>query len=587
MAGKDVKQILSDFRKAKSVRQLKDKEWHDLDLFDRSEQWDKENIPPWVPKPVTNFIHLIKTTKRAALAIENPVATLRALSPADIEKVEKLQKIYNYEWKRIKCRKNVRDVLTTAKLLGTGIAHMYYDSNTRVMGGKGKRFRGTIVAEEINPANFFPDPNAFRLEDCRFVHISMRKSFSELKKHPIFGKALAKKDDPSASTLDDRGEIFHRDYQGNAHSQDDIIDFHIHYYRTQLEKGGFQYSVKYIAGETEVHYIEDLKPRRYPFAILYDFEQMHDFWGKSSASLVLENQKLVNKVESIIALIGVNLQNPQMIIHKHSGIDPREAAKYGSSPGHVFVSNVPPNMAMQWKQPPQIPQALFNLAEQAKENIREVTGLTQAYMGQSVGSLQTSQGVNALIERSTMRDRDQMYDFELFIEDYSRMLIEFIVEKYNEPRYAITQEDETQPLTEDDFMEYVGTDFKDTEFEIALDVSAKAPISRARRADELNRLLELQGQYGFEPAILTPQEYIKWQDFIDKDQILRRMEQEERQIDVQQAFQVANMMHDAMMQGVPPEEIEQMGLAMIEQMKSPKGIGSANTGQIQRQQAGV
>jgi hypothetical protein len=74
-----------------------------------------------------------------------------------------------------------------------------------------------------------------------------------------------------------------------------------------------------------------------------------------------------------------------------------------------------PHKRLQYVDPPQIPQVLFNMLENAKANIREITGLSEAYMGQSVGSLQTSSGVNSLIDRSTMRDRDQMYDIELYM----------------------------------------------------------------------------------------------------------------------------------------------------------------------------
>src|SRR6185437_3143556 len=108
-----------------------------------------------------------------------------------------------------------------------------------------------------------------------------------------------------------------------------------------------------------------------------DYPQRQDFWGMSTCEIILDNQKLINKVESIIALIGTLLQNPQKIIRKQSGINPADATKYGSTPGHVFVSNIPVEQAMKWQEPPQIPQTLFSLAEQARMNIREITGLTE------------------------------------------------------------------------------------------------------------------------------------------------------------------------------------------------------------------
>src|SRR5699024_8395308 len=102
---------------------------------------------------------------------------------------------------------------------------------------------------------------------------------------------------------------------------------------------------------------------------LYDFPQRQDFWGMGTCEVILDNQKLINKVESIMALIGALLQNPQKIVSKSSGINPSEAATYASTPGHVWETNIDIDKSMKWQEPPQIPTSLFNLADQARLNI--------------------------------------------------------------------------------------------------------------------------------------------------------------------------------------------------------------------------
>lgn len=576
------KEILAKYRKAREKRQLKDPVWKELDAFDRGEQWDLNgNVPKWVPKPVTNFVHLVKTTKRAALAMENPTGQLRAQSPADVAPIETLQKIYEFVWDKTRSRKTVRECIETSKLLGTAIAQVYWDENTGVLGGTGGMYEGEIKVKQVDPANFYPDPTAFTIDDCQFIHIVERKPVEWLKKHPIFGSSEVE----SRIVADnERGEIYHRD--DAAVTKDGLVDFHQHFEKKQNSEGGYTYSVTYLAGEKVVHKIEKLEPNCYPFAILYDFQQRHEFWGMGTCGLILDNQKLINKVESIIAMIGTLLQNPQRVVSKQSGINPKEAAKYSSAPGKVWVANGDAARAMHWLTPPQIPPSLFNLAEQAKQNIREVTGLTESYMGQSVGSLQTSSGVNSLIERSTMRDRDQMYDLELFIEQLSHILIKFITAKYTEPRFMrILESEEDQPY----FEKFIGADYADLDYDFHIDVSAKAPISRAKKQEEARHLIEMQGQYGLEPRIITPQEYIKFSDFSDKKRILDRMNKEEVQNKVQMLTEVANMMHEAMMSDLPPEEVQQMATAMVDQKlnEAEKGIGSANSGQHQQMQAGT
>ncbi len=621
---KNVQIIMQRYKKSKdsSKRAKFNREAKELDEFYRGDQYKSANIPPWVPIPVTNFIHLVITTKRAALAAENPMAILRALSLEDVRNVEKLQKIYEWVWKKVKARATVRDNIETSRLLGTAIAHVYWDEQTGVLGGTNAMYEGEIRTKEIDIANFHIDPNAYRIEDAAWIHVDgkRRKKWVEQQ----FGVSLT----DMSGDEDNYGENYSRDYYRDNDEDDEMIDFHAHYEKywnkekvmatenvyaedgvtvlgteeveTDEEIGGWNYKVTYIAGTKEVGKLDPLEPNMYPFAVLYDYKQRQDFLGKSTAMLIIENQKLINKVESIVAMIGTLMQNPQKVITKSSGINPLEAMKYSFAPGHVWVTNDrDPGRSVSWQQTPTIPPALLNLAEVAKNNIREVTGLNEAYMGQNVGSLQTSGGVNALIDRATMRDRDQMYEIEEYVEQLSRIIIAFITTKYTEERVMRIVDDPTNPEETTRFLEFVGTDFAELEFDIEMDISAHAPISQARRDAELDRLMELQGQYGMNPRVITPQEYIKGKRMVDADKIIDRMNKEEMQNKLEMLTQVASMMQNAMAAGEPPELVMQMAQEHLRALESGEGpldptaaalggggIGSAG-GTIQARQAGI
>lgn len=344
-----------------------------------------------------------------------------------------------------------------------------------------------------------------------------------------------------------------------------------------------------LAGEKIIGSIDRLEPNMYPFAIFYDYPQRQDFWAKSTCELILDNQKLINKVESIIAMIGTLLQNPQRVVSKRSGINPQEVKRFANAPGHVWVSNDLPDRSMYWQQPPQIPPSLINLAEMAKANIREITGLTEAYMGESVGSLQTSQGVNQLIDRATMRDRDQMYDVELFVEQLTRLVVAFIATKYVDERWMRVLADPSNPQAGYEFRSFIGREFENIEFDFDIDVSGKAPITRMRRQQEAERLLNLQGQYQFTPAVITPQEFLKFSDMADKDKLLQRMNNEELQSNLDILTQVANMMNEALSNGIPNDEVLNMAYAQLQQLESGqnKALGSTNSSDVQMRQGGI
>lgn len=562
--------ILDMYAAAKNQRQRMDGIWKELDAFDRNQQWELSEAPPWLPKPVTNFVHLVKYTKRAAFAVENPVAKLRPVSPKGIEKVETLNKAYEDTFDRIKMRKLIRDNIETAKLLGTAIGYMYWNEEkegrmgTTIQGDDGYHYQGEIEVQQIEPSSFYPDPNAFCIEDCEYIIVRERLPLSWVKKHPKFKDKFQKVETSESSTIDpaDRGEIYQRDY--GTMNNDRICDFLKCYTKTMNEEGGFDYKVEYMANGKYL-LEEPCRPNRYPFAILYDFPQRQDIWGMSTCQFILDNQKIINKVESIIAMIGTLLQNPQKVVDKNSGINPKQLSKFGNAPNIVYESNTRPSEAIHIIQPQAIPPQLFNLLEAAKQNIREITGLTESYMGQNVGSLQTSSGVQALIDRATMRDRDQMYDVELYVENMTKMLIDFMTEFYDEARLVRIFDDKGDIV---EWLSYVGSDFANLSYDVVVDVSSKAPITRMREAQEAKELINLQGQFGqqYPTQLLTPQELIKSLNLAKGDEIIARMNMEELTNQTEKAMNVATMMYEALSQGIEPEQVMNMGQQMMAQI---------------------
>lgn len=586
---KKVQDILAKVKKARNKKQKREEIMKELDAFDRNQQWELQgNAPAWMPKPVTNFVHLVKYTKRAALAVDNPTGKLRAVSPSGMEQIDSLDRAFQFTWEKIKARKVVRENIETAKLLGTAIAHIYWDESKEgrrgktVLGDKGYSYEGEICIREIDPGTFFPDPSAFTIDDCRYIAVKERKTKEWIKSHPKFNQVdlsgMESNNDPS-----NRGEIYNRDYSLESEG---LIDFISFYEKVPNESGGYTYNVTYLAGDKMLH-TQPLQPNRYPFEILYDYKQRQDFWAMSTCEFILDNQKIINKIESIIAMIGTLMQNPQKVVHSESGIDPKEVATYGNAPGHTFVSRMPAAQAITYVEAPQIPTVLFNMLENAKQNIREITGMNEAYMGQTVGSLQTSSGVNSLIDRSTMRDRDQMYDIELYIEGLSNLIIDFMVTYYDKPRMIRIMGENPNEYS---FEPFTGTDFKDLEYDMFIDVSSKAPITRMKMAQDAKEALNMQGQYAgaFPTSVITPQEFVRSQDWPNKDEIIKRMDIEEMRNKEQELTNILNQSFDMLAQGASPQDVQQAAVEMLQQMESGKGLGSAsNSNNVQSAQQGA
>lgn len=625
---------MQKFERSKNNRLPYANRWADLEKFYKGEQYDYKAMPKWIPKPVTNMIHLVVTTKRSALAMENPTGLLSAVAEEHVQHVDQLQRIYEWVWKKIRARDVVRQNIETATLLGTAIAHVYWDENTGVMGTGEKKYEGEIRIKELDPSTFFPDPNAKCLEECQYIHVVEKKPKAWIEK--TFGVKLDKNDiDPTK----DETNIYDNKELRDATSPEAMLDFHAHYEKvwnsdpeiiivpkyevdpatgqqvqvgeeeteTGAEIGGWRYKCTYLVGDKILKVVERLEPNMYPFAVLYDYRNRTSFWGKSSAELILDDQKLINKIMQVIAINATQMQNPVKLVKKGSGIDLSMMQKYGMVPGATFPVNDNINIkdAVHVIDPPAIPQALPNMVEQVLSHIREVTGMSEAYMGQSVGSLQTSGGVNSLIDRATLRDRDKMRDIEMYVEDLSRLIIAFIVTKYTDKRWVKVINNPANP-NDATFVPFIGRDFKDVEFDFYINVSAKAPISIMRRQQEAKELLNLQGQYGFAPRLITPQDYVKDADLVDGREIIARMDREEQMN--QQNLIMAGLQTavEAITQNIPPDQALQMAMQQITQIQQgnaqnpldPQGLGSGgqptgnasnslNVGQMQANQAGV
>lgn len=552
--------ILNQYKRARDHKRKRMDVWQELIKFDKGEQWKDLGLPPFVPTPVTNYIHYVKSIKTAAFAIENPVGKLRAFGSQNVVPVDILNKVVENEMDRMNARRVVRDSIGTAKLLGTALVEVLWNEYTEVKGMGDVQWEGEIELKPIPPQNVYIDPTAITIEDAQFIQIR------ELKPRD-FVKNIHKMQNISGTIHNDQEDIGRAFQEALDHeSKEETVTYIRHYEKIPTGEGNYRYQLTYLVNDKLVHTVKAIEPAMYPFADLHDLRNINEYWSKSTCELILDNQKIVNKVESIIALLGLQTQNPQKVVSIQSGLKPSDVAKYSNAPGYTWRVNGDPARAIQFINPPPIPQTLFQLAQEAKQNIRDITGINEAYTGQSVGSLQTTGGVNSLIDRATMRDRDQMYEIELFVGRLTEIVTAFIISKYTEPRLARYLAPDA-PEENTQFIQYVGRDFEDVLYDITVDVSTKAPVTRQRTEELIDDLFVKQYQYPMDVKFMKPQEYIKFKNIPNMDDMVRRMDEEEALNKANVAMQAAQQATQMLMQGMPPEEVQAQLQQMIPQLE--------------------
>lgn len=581
---KKIQFMLQRFRKAENALADKQRLWRELDTFDRGEQWKNASIPPWIPKPVTNYVRYIRTLKRANLASAISKATFMPTNPQFEEDVVRLQEAYEHVWESESVSRTVRRMIDRMLLQGTAIAYVYNDDS--YVGGVYKEpfdpqnqlYTGKICVKQIPIFNFFPDPDAYEIDKCKYIEITEILTLAEVRNNPEFKKyceeqgtgkklkdlkitALGQSDTEAGAILDRDSNPLNN---GMNLQGDEMVVLHCHWERKYNEQGQWELSCTYYIQNTDFILLkrENIQPNTYPFAMCLDEYEENSLFGTSMIMDIFENQKILNKTAQTASIIGVLHQNPQKIVSRESGINAADLAKTGTLPGKVWTTNADPQNSIHTLQPPEIPRGLFDLEDRLKNDIREMTGVNEAYTGNSVGSLTTSTGVNSLIERATIRDKDKMIQVDEFIEKLSHLIVLNIVYKWKDSRPLSVSSPNGEPMYAE-FQPFDDWTAENLEWRVKSNVYAKAPVTQATKRQQADQLMQLQGQFQFNPPVITPEEWIQFQDFDIKEDILRRMQEDRQKMEQQQQTDLAKQItmvakyaHQLMMEGMPAEQVD-------------------------------
>lgn len=561
-----------------------------LDMFDRGEQWKDANLPPWIPKPMANWMRYVRTLKRANLASNISSAHMTAFSEENREKVEKIQRAYEHVWRTEKVPRTIRRCIDRAISQGTAIAVVYDEESYggKYVGGpsiENQIYRGAIRVKRFPIGSFYPDPDAYCLDECKYVDTVENTTLRAVKYNKKFQDYVGKERlmkltiDMLASTDTERGAAaLDREIGpglGTANNLgDEMITVHTQWEMFITDSGKPQVNCTYYIPNCDfiLLEIEDVKPRVYPFAVLYDEEEENSFFGTSTQMDILENQQLINRTAQTASIIGVLNQNPQKVISRDSGIKATDLARTGTMPGKVWTSNGDPAKAIHVVEAQDIPKGLFDLEDRLKNDIREMVGINEAYTGQSVGSLTTSSGVNSLIERATIRDKDKMIQIDDFVEKLSNIIVLFILYKWEDKR-PITVKKANGKDSWEEWEPFDETTINNLEWMFQSDVYAVAPTTQALRKQQADNLMQMQGQFNFNPPLITVEEWLRFQDFDMKDQILNRMQADRVKMEKEKAMNTAQMMvqvgdliRENMMQGMPKEQALQIATQAAQKM---------------------
>jgi hypothetical protein len=344
---------------------------------------------------------------------------------------------------------------------------------------------------------------------------------------------------------------------------------------------GYTIRVSYIADGVLIKTIEEFKPNLFPFVVLYQHKQRMDFWGISDCQLILPNVKMINKVQSIIGTLATLYQNPQKVVFEGSGIDPRIVSKYGNAFGLVLMSKSPDlRNAITHVQPADIPMTLLNYIQFLKTDIEDFTGISQFATGSSSGSIQTSAGIDSMIKRSLVGEHDEFLMFEQFLEKITNALLLNAIEYYTDDRVMRMRDTNPNNDFEYEYIPFRAEEFQDLVWDFSVNIAQKMKNNDQTKQQTMQMLSEWQLQYSPGVPLVTASDIVKAFNPPNRDAILERIDQQERQQDYQMAAQMAQAVMQAVQAGQPAEVIAQLIFTMMN-MEGPM------LGDVQRRQEGM
>ena len=529
-----------------------------LDGTDRGKMWDviRARFPRYQLTPDSNWVNYIKENLVASIYTTGRYAQLMPKSDEDISFVVEFNSALENIWDNIKAEYYQFLAGERAALLNIGITQVGWDK-TLIGGTKNHWYQGDIKFKNIDPMKFRRDPYADTFDNAEFCYYYDDYSLSIIKSKELYKDRLAEIE-KAIGTLDNTNSLIEaitpatdRQKKSTTSSNYHRVTYFYSVYNDDSEKEGYKIAEIHLLDDEYVLYCnKDLKPRMLPFAILYCNEPAGDIVGTSEPAKKFQSNLAYNLLNSIYATHAYKAQRPPRFVNADSGINLRQFAKYGNDADKTFIVRGDATKAVHYAQFPQLPPELLQVKQDLGRDIKECSGIDEMYAGKNTGSIQTTGGMDTLMEATSQRDNQKLLLYEEYTKRLTELVVNNLVQFGDKRSYTVTD-----PITQQTKM--VTFDFPkiddDIRFRYSLDIDTYLPRNKARLAMIANMLLEKQAQYKPDPEIITVEEWLLMQDIPFKDMIFKRMGIQRNTRITEQVAQTLEMFATLVEGGVEPD----------------------------------
>ena len=529
-----------------------------LDGADRGKLWEviRSKFPKYQLTPDSNWVNYIKENILASIYTTGRYATLVPKSADDIKYVVEFNSAIETIWDSIKAEYYQFLAGERAALLNIGITQVGWRKNI-VGGTSGHWYKGDIVFKNIDPMKFRRDPYADVFDNAEFCYYYDDYSLTMIKTKELY-KERIKEIEAAVGDLDDKtvaADTITADTDRQKRNDSKSKYHKLTYYYTMYasdDKEGFKITEVHLLDDTYVLYCNpDLKPKMFPFAILYCNNPAGDIVGASEPAKAFQSNLSYNLLNSIYATHAYKAQRPPRFVNAGSGINLRQFAQYGNDADKTFIVNGDASKAVHYAEFPALPPELLQLKQDLGRDIKDCSGIDEMYAGKNTGSIQTTGGMDALTEMTSQRDNQKIFLYEEYTKRLTELVINNLIQFGDKRTYTVT--DPITQQTKDVEFDFPAVD-DDIRFRYTLDIQTYLPRNKARLSAVANMLLEKQAQYKPDPEIITVEEWLLMQDIPFKDMIFKRMGIQRNTHITEQVAKTLEMFADLVDGGMLPDQ---------------------------------
>lgn len=504
---------------------------------------------PWLISMDTPYSSVAIDNRVASLLIKDYIGELIPNRLDDVEPLEAVSTIFKEEWNRLNLNKYVSNAIRLSAVLREKYLHFYYDKEKGISLNNKK---GSIVVEDLDPAQVFIDPNARSIDKANYVFIATRLSKDNI------GLDYPEIDlDEIKEHLDvdlyKRGEIYlDNDYITSQENNYTLLTLY------KREKEGIR-KIQLLGDIVITNKLTELK--NIPIAQMRWRKANQSCYGFSLMDRVIQIQKALNVVETAITNTILVSAYPPIFVKKGSGINVEAFSRTSSAPNVVYETHIDPREAVYYPNGSKLSNDVISYKNDLEAKIDKIIGTSSQFIGNIGTAGNTSGGASLAVERSKIFEINEQDNIEEFVTMVSNILIEFIMQVYANDEITLNKgrDIEQGEYNFEKFNMPKLETLKNLQFKYYIELDTKDKYSKAKQRQELMDLFQFENQYNSPIKTITPLDIIKNSDLENKEEIIQRYR---RYLDTQTKDRASNLIQiieEASKLGID-EELVQAGV---------------------------